>query len=145
MGNPMTAESAEALILLAMDSTAHRKNCLGDAVRDLPWELLIEALSVLEPEDVQDARRWFADYRVELPTPQVLPETEALIRISERILDYLGRSDEPRTRVEIEAHVEGRTTLKRLAMKNLFALGKVVESGAGSKGNPFRYRQGGGD
>ncbi len=77
---------------------------------------------------------------VQLPAPQVSPETEALIRISERILDYLGRSYEPRTRVKIEAHVEGRTAHKRTALKNLCATGRVVESGAGTKGDPLRYR-----
>jgi hypothetical protein len=136
----MTAESAEVLILLAMDSTAHRKNCLGDAVRDLPWELLIEALSVLESEDVQDARRWFADYRVELPTLPVSPEDKAAIRISEQILDYVRRSKEPRTRQEIEANAKGKTVHKRSALKSLLATGRVVETGAGSKGDPLRYR-----
>jgi len=135
----MTAESAEALILLAMDSTAHRKNCLGDEVQDVPRELLIEALSVLEPEDVQDARRWFADYGVELPTLPVSPEDQAVIRISEQIFDYLRWSKEPRTRVEIEAHVEGKTARKRTALQSLCTTGKVVESGKGSKGNPLRY------
>jgi hypothetical protein len=96
----MTTESAIALILLAMDSTAHRKNCLGDAVRDLPCELLTEALAILEAdgEDVQEGRQWFADHGVQLPAPrsevhksaqlpylrrannQVSPAPEALIR-----------------------------------------------------------------
>lgn len=135
----MTTESAEALILVTMDSVVHRQNCLWGAVRDLPCELLTEALTVLEAEDVREARQWFADHGVQLPAPQVSPETGALVRISERILDYLGWSDEPRTRVEIEAHVEGRTAHKRTALKNLCASGRVVESGAGSKGDPLRY------
>lgn len=99
----MTVETAEALILVTMDSVVHRQNCLWDAVRDLPCELLTEALAVLEAdgEDVRDARQWFADHGVQLPAPgpkctevhslppvpyarrapnQVSPETEALIR-----------------------------------------------------------------
>ncbi len=137
----MTTESAVALILVTMDSVLHNRNCLGGAVRDLPCELLTEALTVLEAdgEDVREARQWLADHGVQLPVPQASPETEALIRISEQILDYLGRSDEPRMRVEIEARVEGRTAHKRTALKNLCTIGKVVLSGAGSKGKPPRY------
>jgi hypothetical protein len=136
----MSVETAEALMLATMDSVVHRQNCLGGAVRDLPRELLIEALSVLEPKDVQDARRWFADYGVELPTVPMSPEDRAVTRISEQILDYLRRSKEPRTRVEIEAHVKGKTVRKRSALKRLLAAGRVLESGAGSKGDPLRYR-----
>jgi len=135
----MTAETAEALILMAKHSTAHCKYCLRTRVRDLPRELLSEALSVLEPEDVQDARRWFADYGVELPTLSVSPEDKAVIRISEQILDYLRRSEEPQTREEIETNVKGKTAHKRTALKNLCASGKVVESGEGCKGNLLRY------
>jgi len=136
----MTAESAEALILVTMDSVVHRQRCLWGAVWDLPRELLIEALSVLEPEDVQDARRWFADYGVELPTLPVSPEDQAVIRISEQVLDYLRRSKGSRTREEIEANATGKTVHKRFALKSLLATGRVVESGAGSKGDPLRYR-----
>jgi hypothetical protein len=135
----MSVETAEALILMAKHSTAHCKYCLRTRVRGLPQELLIEALSVLEPEYVQDAHRWFADYGVELPTAPVVPDTEAVIRISAQILDYLRRSDEPQTRVEIESHVEGKTARKRTALKNLCTMGKVIESGKGSKGDPLRY------
>jgi putative DNA primase/helicase len=66
-------------------------------------------------------------------------EAEAT-RIAEAIISYLGGTEEPRTRVEIEAHVEGRTTHKRAALKSLCATGEVSESGAGSKGDPLRYR-----
>jgi hypothetical protein len=136
----MSVETAEALILMAKLSTAHRKYCLVTRERDLPRELLIEALSLLEPEDVKDARRWFADYGVELPTLPVSPEDRAVIRISERILDYLSQSREPRTREEIEANAKGKTVHKRSALKSLLATGGVVESGAGTKGDPLRYR-----
>lgn len=136
----MTTESATALILVTMDSLLHNRDCLGGTARDLPCELLAEALIVLEgageDEDARDARQWFADHGVQL---QVAPATKALIRISERILDYLGRSAAPRTRVEIEVHVEGRTAQKRTALKNLCTIGKVVLSGAGFKGDPLRY------
>jgi len=134
----MTAEKAEALVLLAMDSMIHHQNCLRDAVRDMPCELLSEALAVMEGagENVLCVRQWFAKRGVQLPGPQV---SMTLARISGQILDYLGRSDEPQTRVEIEAHVRGKTAHKRMALKSLCTTRKVVESGAGSKGDPLRY------
>jgi len=136
----MSAETAEALILMAKHSTAHCKYCLRTRVWDLPRELFIEALSVLEPEHVEDARRWFADYGVELPTVPASPEDKAVIRISGHILDYLRRSKEPRTREEIEANTKGKTVHKRSALKSLLATRRVIESGAGTKGDPLRYR-----
>jgi hypothetical protein len=60
-------------------------------------------------------------------------------RISEAIVAYLAGSDEPQTRVQIEAHVEGKTKHKRTALKALCAAGRVSESGAGAKGDPLRY------
>lgn len=137
----MSVETAEALISMARHSTAHRKYCLMTRERDLPRDLLIEALRVLEPKDVQDARRWFADYGVELPTLPVSPEDKAVTRISEQILDYLRRSKEPRTREEIEANAKGKTVHRRFALKSLLATGKVVATEAGSKGDPLRYRK----
>lgn len=41
--------------------------------------------------------------------------------------------------MEIEANVKGKTTHNRTALKNLRASGRVVESGAGSKGHPLHY------
>jgi hypothetical protein len=136
----MTVEAAESLILLTMDSVAHRQNCLREPVQDLPHELLVEALSILEGagEDVLAISQWFADRGVKLPNPQV-PEAKALARTSAQILSYLRQSDEPRTRTEIEANVRGKTACKRTALKNLCASGKVVESGEGCKGNLLRY------
>jgi hypothetical protein len=60
-------------------------------------------------------------------------------RISEAIVAYLSGCDEPQTRVQIEAHVEGKTKHKRTALKTLSAAGRVSESGAGTKGDPLRY------
>jgi len=69
----MSVETAEALILVTMDSVVHRQNCLSEAVLDteLPRDLLLEALTVLEADgsgaDGQTTRRWFADHGVQLP------------------------------------------------------------------------------
>ncbi len=60
-------------------------------------------------------------------------------RISEAIVAYLAGCGEPQTRVQIEAHVEGKTKHKRTALKALCATGRVSESGAGAKGDPLRY------
>lgn len=60
-------------------------------------------------------------------------------RIGEAIATYLAGCDELQTRVQIEAHVEGKTKHKRAALKALCASGRVSESGAGAKGDPLRY------
>ena len=60
-------------------------------------------------------------------------------RIGESIAAYLAGCDEPQTRIQIEAHVEGKTKHKRTALKALCAAGRVSESGAGAKGDPLRY------
>jgi hypothetical protein len=61
-------------------------------------------------------------------------------RIAETIVTYLDGCREPQTRVQIETHVEGKTKHKRTALKALCAAGRVSESGAGAKGDPFRYQ-----
>jgi len=43
------------------------------------------------------------------------------------------------TQAEIEETIEGRTLLKRKALKALIDAGKVERLGGGSKGDPFRY------
>ena len=60
-------------------------------------------------------------------------------RIGEAITAYLAGCEEPQTRVQIEAHVEGKTQRKRAALKALCSTGRVSESGAGAKGDPLRY------
>ena len=47
-------------------------------------------------------------------------------RIGEAIAVYLAGSDEPQTRIQIEAHVEGKTKHKRTALKALCAAGTGV-------------------
>jgi len=44
------------------------------------------------------------------------------------------------TEAELEPAVEGRTTLKRDALRALVVNGRVTREGKGAKGNPFRYR-----
>jgi len=61
-------------------------------------------------------------------------------RTSQAILVYLRASEEPRTREEIEAQVEGDTGPKRKALKLLVEQGKVGREGIGRRGDPFKYR-----
>jgi hypothetical protein len=61
-------------------------------------------------------------------------------RLGEAIASYLSGCNEPQTRVQIEAQVEGRTQPKRTALKALCAAGRVAESGTGTRGDPLRYK-----
>jgi len=60
-------------------------------------------------------------------------------RIADAILIFLSRCVEPQTREQIENSVEGKTKHKRTAIRALAEVGRIVESGAGTKGSPFRY------
>ena len=60
-------------------------------------------------------------------------------RFADAIVSFLSSCIEPQTREQIEARVEGKTKHKRAAIKQLVEAGKIVESGAGTKGQPFRY------
>jgi hypothetical protein len=60
-------------------------------------------------------------------------------RIAEAILEYLRASQEPRTREEIEAQVEGKTGPTRKALRLLVEQEKIVREGTGRRGDPFRY------
>ena len=119
----------------------HWRSCLGGKKQedlDAALEILSEESARVEAvgEPLEDLRAYLAKHGLRM-SERTIPSEAA--RISTQILDYLDRSDEPQTRVELEAHVRGRTAHKRTALKNLCTTGKVVLSGAGSKGNPLRY------
>jgi len=63
---------------------------------------------------------------------------------AEAILGYLkglGEAGEPKTEDEIlEAAEEGKTGVKRKALRRLVDKKEVARSGAGRKGNPFKYQ-----
>jgi hypothetical protein len=61
-------------------------------------------------------------------------------RISHAILVYLRASEEPRTREEIEAQVEGKTGPARMALRLLVEGKQIVREGTGRRGDPFKYR-----
>jgi hypothetical protein len=62
-----------------------------------------------------------------------------LDHLKEALLDYLSSSGEPLTEAVISEEVEGRTALKRKALRELVAEGTVVRTGRGGKSDPFRY------
>ena len=59
-------------------------------------------------------------------------------RIGQEILDYLQGAEQPRTREEIEAHVEGKTGPTRKALRRLVEDEKIRRVGTGKRGDPFQ-------
>jgi putative DNA primase/helicase len=59
--------------------------------------------------------------------------------IAEAILEYLKSANEPKTESEIEEAVEGKTGIKRKALRTLVGQDKITREGVGRKGNPFKY------
>lgn len=57
----------------------------------------------------------------------------------EKILEFLTEQSEPVTEREIREGVEARVTLQPPALRSLLKAEKVVRSGKGRKGNPYRY------
>lgn len=57
----------------------------------------------------------------------------------EAILEFLEAVGEAKTEPEINDGVEGKTTLKRKALRELVAKGSVTREGSGKRGDPYRY------
>jgi hypothetical protein len=62
-----------------------------------------------------------------------------IANISEAILRALA--DKSMTEPEIDGAIEGRTTVKRRALRELTGNGRIARSGSGKKGDPFRYEK----
>jgi hypothetical protein len=56
------------------------------------------------------------------------------------IFEYLIRVKDAKTEPEIEKSVEGKTGVKRKALRTLVEQGKVGREGSGRKGDPFKYK-----
>jgi len=56
------------------------------------------------------------------------------------ILEYLQSVDGTKTEPEIGEAVEGKTSIKRKALRLLREAGKIDCEGTGRRGDPFRYR-----
>jgi predicted ATP-dependent serine protease len=66
-------------------------------------------------------------------------EEEDIGSMKDAIGDFLSNREEPATEPEIMADVEGRTGLKRKALRELVKDGTVDRQGKGGKGDPFKY------
>ncbi len=64
---------------------------------------------------------------------------EDLERVEQEILAFLGTQDEPVTEPVITAQVEGRTPLKRKALRGLVDEDRIKRDGQGVRGKPFIY------
>jgi hypothetical protein len=59
--------------------------------------------------------------------------------IADAIIEYLKGMVEPKTEPEIDEAVEGKTGLKRKALRALASDGKVTRDGGGKRGDPYKY------
>lgn len=66
-------------------------------------------------------------------------EAEEGARIGEEILAYLEAKGAPMTEADIDNGVEGKTRIRRKALRDLVAAGRIRRSGRGGKSAPFRY------
>jgi protein gp37 len=66
-------------------------------------------------------------------------EAEDTDRFNQAICEYLQGQTDPVTEAVIDDAVEGRTRLKRTALRHLVAMGKVTRYGKGGKADPFKY------
>jgi hypothetical protein len=137
LGREETERLTDRAWLLAL-GTFHRKVCVGKLHLKGELEIFGEEFARIRAagEPLEKLNVFLDKHGIHVPVNAMQPEVD---RTSKRILDYLAESNEPRTRVEIEDHVEGRTAHKRTALKNLCTTGKVVKVGAGVKGDPLHY------
>ena len=59
--------------------------------------------------------------------------------MEELIIDFLSKQTEPVTEKVINDEVEGRTILKRKALRELIKQDEIVRVGRGGKGDPYKY------
>jgi hypothetical protein len=125
-GREETERLTDRVWLLAL-GTYHRKVCVG---LDLGGELEIlgEELARMRAagEPIEEVHAFLAKHGIHVSELVKQPQVD---RVGKQILDYLAESNESRTRVEIEDHVEGRTGQKRTVLKNLCITGKVAKVG----------------
>jgi hypothetical protein len=154
----------EPLLTLARESSAH---CLlshhsGKMKRSEATDAILGSTAIFGAVDsaiilkktegyrtIQSCQRYGTDWpelvlnfdpnarRISLGEERSAVEDE---RVIDAIVEYLAKCNEPQTRVQIEAGVGGQTAPLRKALKALCTAGRVSESGAGTKGNPFHYK-----
>jgi len=57
----------------------------------------------------------------------------------EAIIEFLKATGEAKTQPEIEAGVEGKTGLKRKALREVVGTSRVTREGTGKRGDPYKY------
>ena len=107
------------------------RDCMGR--KDLEWalEILGEEFARVEAagEPHEELRAYLAECGVCVPVHSVAVE----------ISGYLKTAEGPKTEPEIDAAVEGKTEVKRKALRELVGQGKIGRDGSGKRGDPFRY------
>jgi hypothetical protein len=68
-------------------------------------------------------------------------ETEDRADVSSEILESLADGTEPVTEEDLKGRVGGTSATFRLALRDLVTSGKVSRSGAGKRGDPYRYEK----
>jgi hypothetical protein len=68
------------------------------------------------------------------------PRAEAeLAEASRLILEFLSKAKDPVTEAELDGVIECRRQVWKKALRELVGTGKVIRTGRGGKGEPFRY------
>jgi len=90
----------------------------------------------------QDLPETVLEFTPETHTPSLGAEkAEADVQsVAAGILEYLRSVDSAKTEPEIEEAIEGKTGVKRKALRLLVETRKIDREGAGRRGDPFRYR-----
>jgi hypothetical protein len=73
-----------------------------------------------------------------------LGDAQAVIaknNIKNEILHFLGSATTPQTESDIDSSTPGKTVSKRAALRELFAEHKILRTGHGGKGDPFKYQK----
>jgi hypothetical protein len=66
-------------------------------------------------------------------------EQEDIATIEKAIMEFLSSHSEPVSEAVITEEVEGRTGLKRKALREQVREGKIKREGKGGKGDPYKY------
>jgi hypothetical protein len=122
LGSTAIAGAVCTLVLLKRSESMRSIQAVQRVGRDLP-----ETVLQFDPES----------HALSLGPAKSEAEAQTL---SEAILEYLKGAEDPKTEPEIGDSVEGKTLLKRKALRLLVEARKVGREGSGRRGDPFRYR-----
>jgi len=153
----------EPLLALARESGAHllavyhspkvkRADLIDSPLGSTAFAAAVDTLLVLNRSDKYRTLATVQRYGTDLPETLLDFDSDAKTlslgadkaeaeqeRIAGTIIDYLGGCQEAQTEPEISEGVEGKTVYKRAALRSLFGAGKLIRSGKGVSGDPFRY------